>query len=382
MPVRRDKRTGAWIFQVTVKRPDGTKARLFGTPGIPGPYHDLARTQAGAKEAERKAIAEAMLGKPLVAVAKATEEAPKTKENTIREHSVTFLEKYKPESKPAAKRDRQASVSSLLPHFGDMTIEQLKQTDVDTFVASELKRKAARKSINNRLACLSSLIKYATGERCTLRLHIGGADAEIHAVDPADVERLLDACNDDRERAIILLAYESGLRAGEIRGLMYSDQRNGQLTIRRALDKETNEAITPKHDKVRTVPLSPRVTEVLAKLPRRGLWVVSRDDGGALGYWPMLEIVRAIYTRAEVTVPESETGRAMPMHALRHSHGTVMAKRVPLPVLQKLLGHSEIETTMRYVDVSEADKREAIAAVFGDGRASHAQAETDSVLTK
>jgi len=30
------------------------------------------------------------------------------------------------------------------------------------------------------------------------------------------------------------------------------------------------------------------------------------------------------------------------------------------------MGHSEIETTMRYVDVSEADKREAIAAVFGD----------------
>ena len=29
------------------------------------------------------------------------------------------------------------------------------------------------------------------------------------------------------------------------------------------------------------------------------------------------------------------------------------------------MGHSEVSTTMRYVDVGEDDKREAIAAVFG-----------------
>jgi site-specific recombinase XerD len=34
-------------------------------------------------------------------------------------------------------------------------------------------------------------------------------------------------------------------------------------------------------------------------------------------------------------------------------------------VLQKLMGHAQVETTMRYVDVNEDDKRDAIAAVFG-----------------
>jgi hypothetical protein len=42
-----------------------------------------------------------------------------------------------------------------------------------------------------------------------------------------------------------------------------------------------------------------------------------------------------------------------------------MAKRVPLLVLQKLMGHQSIETTMLYVDTTEDDKRDAIAAVFG-----------------
>ena len=65
----------------------------------------------------------------------------------------------------------------------------------------------------------------------------------------------------------------------------------------------------------------------------------------------LLETVSGLYTFAEV--PK------------RHTFGTVMARRVPLGVLQELIGHSDIATTMRYVDVSEDDKRDAIASVFG-----------------
>lgn len=59
MPVRRDPRTGAWFFQTTAKPPGGKRQRLFGTPGIPGPYQDLAQTEVGAKAAEQRAIAQA-----------------------------------------------------------------------------------------------------------------------------------------------------------------------------------------------------------------------------------------------------------------------------------------------------------------------------------
>jgi hypothetical protein len=42
-----------------------------------------------------------------------------------------------------------------------------------------------------------------------------------------------------------------------------------------------------------------------------------------------------------------------------------MAKSVPLLVLQQLMGHEDIATTMKYIDVSENQKRDAIASVFG-----------------
>ena len=42
-----------------------------------------------------------------------------------------------------------------------------------------------------------------------------------------------------------------------------------------------------------------------------------------------------------------------------------MARKVPLPVLQRLMEHTDVQTTFRYIDVNEDDKREASAVVFG-----------------
>ncbi len=181
---------------------------------------------------------------------------------------------------------------------------------------------------------------------------------ELKAVEPEDVERLLAAA-DDQYRAAVLLASEAGLRAGEIRGLQWGDIKDGQLTVRRGVDKLTNEVIAPKHNKARTIPLSPRLAEALERLSRVGLWVFAMEDGSIVPYDRMSEDVNALYVRAEVPRPPK------PIHCLRHTFGTVMAKQVPLPVLQKLMGHADVQTTMRYIDVSEEQNRDAIATVFG-----------------
>lgn len=362
MPVRRDSRTGGWYFRTTVKRPDGKRVRLFGTPGVPGPFHDLPCTKVGATEAERRAIAGVLTGSSAAtsAVTKEANESKTENEATIREHATTFLETYLPNGKPSEKRCKRNTLHNhLLPVFGDMTIGELGQAKVNAFAGAELKRGMTVKTVNNRLAVLSTLIKYVTGEKSKLRFKLAGMASEVAAVSSDDVEKLLVAAGDERYRVAILLASEAGLRIGEIRGLQWTDVKDGQVTVRRALDVVTNEPLPPKHDKVRAVPLSPRIVAALATLPRRGIWIVSRLDGESLGYWGMIEAVHAIYDRAGVDRPRNA------MHCLRHTFGTVMAKRVPLPVLQKLMGHADVQTTLRYVDVNEDDKRDAIALVFG-----------------
>ncbi len=370
MPVRRKPRTGRWYFRTIVRFPDGTRLRLYGTPGVPGPYHDLVQSKIGAQEAERRAISEAMTGKPRAeAATTATEEAPK---KTIREHAENFVQTYKPSSKPSEKREKQRVLDShLLPFFGAMTIEGLTQADIDRFARSELDRGMAVKTVNNRLAVLSTLIKYVKGERSRLRFKLDGMAGELEALPLAEVETLLSSTTDPRYRAVILLATEAGLRVGEIRGLQWTDIKSGLLTVRRALDKLTNEAVAPKHNKTRTVPLSPRLAAVLQDLPRRGLWVITEANGSFVTYDVLSATVNAIYELANVRRPPK------PLHCLRHTFGTVMAKRVPLPVLQKLMGHADVKTTLRYVDVDEAAKRDAITAVFGSGVAPTWQQEPE-----
>ena len=83
------------------------------------------------------------------------------------------------------------------------------------------------------------------------------------------------------------------------------------------------------------------------------MWVICADDGGIIAYdraGGLLESVTKLYAQAGVQKPPK------PLHFLRHTFGTVMARRVPLGTLQKLMGHADVATTMRYVDVSEDDK--------------------------
>jgi integrase len=373
MPVRRDTRTGDWFFRSVIKLPDGTRRRVYGTPGVPGPYHDLARTKAGAHEAERRAVARALTGASGAPARTSAAEVP-----TIREYATAFQDEYAAEHKPSERRSKEQILRShVLPFIGELRLDELTVAHVKRFAAQERKRGCAVKTVNNRLAVLSSLVKYAVRNRVVADPGIAfQVDGELKgskppAVPMEDVERLLAAATDERHRVVVLLGAEAGLRAGEMRGLQLGDFADGKFTVRRALDTETDEVIAPKHDKVRTVPVSDRLANALAALPKRGLWVVSRLDGGCLTHSGLYDAVVDLYDRAGVTRPP------MPLHCLRHTFGTeAAAAGVPLPVLKELMGHADIKTTMRYVDVSDRQKREAIAAAFGRG--SHVAAVGES----
>jgi len=287
---------------------------------------------------------------------------------TIQSYSKTFLETYVPTlTKPSARRaSRQILAAHVVPTFGRLRLDEIRQEHVDRFVTAEKARGMAVKSINNRLSVLSRLLRYAiengvaSPPSVRLRCKIAGLAPETVSVPLDQVKGLLDAAEDDVYRVAVLLAVEAGLRAGEIRGLQWGDIRDGQITVRRALDKQSGEVIAPKHDKIRVVPLSPRLESALDTLPRRGIWVVSRPDGSAVPYSPgLLTAIAGMYERAELDAPPS------PIHCLRHTFGTTMAAAgVPLPVLQELMGHADVKTTRRYVHVNERQKREAIASVW------------------
>lgn len=366
MPAYNDNRTGAWRYRKWITLPNGERIRITGTPSID--------TKTAAENAERLHI-NRVLNPETVQPQSPEPTAPEPKEKvpTIREFAVRFMAEYKPRQKPG-ERDTKKRIldNQLLPFFGELRLDEITQSHVNAYVAT---LKVAAKTINNRLAVLSTLLKYAGPRGCKLipelllSLHIDEVESEIIAVPLADVAKLIRAAKDDRYSAALLLASEAGLRIGEIRGVQWTDIKDGRLTIRRSIDTKNNVG-PPKHNKIRTVKLSPALQDALAAVPRRGLWIIGRlEDGDRMDYWSMLEAVHAVYKDAGVTVPKSETGRTMPWHSLRHTFGTECAARgVPVPTIKELMGHADIKTTMRYVTVTEIQRDEAIDRAFGAER--------------
>ena len=189
MPVRRDPRTGGWFFRTNVKTPDGKKLRLYGTPGVPGPYHDLAATKVGAQEAEQRAIRQALA--PAVA-----EPPPPTKQE-VPTFDEWFTGRFWREwvvgrrNKPTEVKSKEFIYEGhLKPAFGHLRLDEIGTGKVAAFRASLVEKGLSEKRINNILSVLSKPMRYAVDcELIDKAPRIGLYKVERPEIEPWDFEQ-------------------------------------------------------------------------------------------------------------------------------------------------------------------------------------------------
>lgn len=373
MSAYRDPKTDRWMFRATVRFPDGSARRMSGTPGAPGVYQDLGNSKAGAVAAEQRCKLWALTGRLYIdgTAVNPAEPAPVPRGiPTIAEYAPTFLANHRPGSSPRqVGSKRQILEGHILPALGGLRLDEIRQADVDAFASAELSR-CAPKTVNNRLAVLSSLLRYAADNglcpqpsvQCFVAA-IKTSDRDVAAVPEADVERLI-AASSGRLRLGVLLAAEAGLRIGELRGAQHGDVVGGELRVIRALTT-TGDAGDPKHKRRRAVPLTARLAAEIARAPRHGLWLTANPDGTPWGYYAARDELRALYLAAGVEIPRTEEGVTMPWHSLRHSFGTRCSDRgVDLATIQELMGHESMATTRRYITVTAARRRAMVTLAF------------------
>lgn len=111
----------------------------------------------------------------------------------------------------------------------------------------------------------------------------------------------------------------------------------------------------------KTVVLSTAAREVLAALPRVGVYVIAGESAGMPDEKPRADLKRpwtAICKRAGLD--------GLRIHDLRHSFASVGAwSGMGLPVIGKLLGHADSATTARYAHIADDASRRA-ADVIAD----------------
>jgi integrase len=354
MPVRRDPRTGRWFFRATVKTPD-KKLRLFGTPGVPGPYHDLAQTKVGALEAEQRAIREACAPKLELPV---TKEVPNFHDWF---HGAFWREwVLGRKNKPGEQYEKKVIYRCHLgPRFGANRLDEITIGEIARLRADLVASGLGDKRINNILAVLSKALRYAAD--CELiakapKISMFKIERpEIVAWDFEQYARLLAVAKVDSEEwyAAVCLAGEAGLRVGEIKALRWREDVDliaRTITVNQQTSRK--QTGTPKGRTRRTVPMTTTLYEALKRMSViRDGFVVRNLDGTAKSDKQAVWALDRICRLAGLPVRQ--------WHTLRHSYGTHAALFGVNPWrLQTWLGHKRIDETMLYVHVAEAHARE------------------------
>ncbi len=176
------------------------------------------------------------------------------------------------------------------------------------------------------------------------------------------VERLLAACSPSAQLALSLMAF-AGLRPSEVRGLRWCDLdlKSGTMTVRRGLI--VGEETTPKSHHHRGVPLSAPLRAILAPLVKvkRNPWaeVAVTAQGQPWGDFGLYQAFQRAQKRAQLS--------GWSPRSLRHFFVTeLFHKGASAPVIQRLVGHSDLATTQRYADVDANDLRGAVDLFDGN----------------
>jgi integrase/recombinase XerD len=158
-----------------------------------------------------------------------------------------------------------------------------------------------------------------------------------------EVARLFAAVTNPRDLMILQTAYAAGLRVSEVVRLRVADIDSSRMTLH---------VRCAKGRKDRLVPLS---AVLLSRL--RDYWRGCRPSpwlfpGQAPGSHLSAARVQRVCGRA---VRASGIRKKASMHTLRHSYAThLLESGTDLATLQKLLGHNQLSTTLRYTHIGQS----------------------------
>jgi integrase/recombinase XerD len=227
--------------------------------------------------------------------------------------------------------------------FHGRSPEQLGPEPIRGYLLHLVQERRASWSTFNQVVCALRFLYGVTLGRPDVVPHVpyGKKPKTVPTVLSRDeVRRLLEAVPAGRSRLLLQLAYGCGLRVSEVVRLKVRDidGSRGVLVVRQG-----------KGRKDRLVPLSPRLLEELRAYWRRARptdWLF--PGPGARGHASIGHLQRVCHR----AVRAAGLTKSASMHTLRHSYAThLLEAGTDLPTLQRLLGHNQLSTTLRYLHV-------------------------------
>lgn len=205
-----------------------------------------------------------------------------------------------------------------------------------------VEKKLSYSSCNHKIVAINFFFREVVRRKVDLRVPMKRSGRLPEPLSREEVARLLDGAENQKHRVLMMTAYSAGLRVSELVRLKPQDIHSDRMLIR------VNQG---KGRKDRYTLLSQRLLGELRAYWRESrpeLWLFpnhSRTD-----HMPTCTPARAFYRlkqRAGIT-----HGRGI--HTLRHSFAThLLEAGVDLRTIQILMGHTSLNTTVKYLHVTE-----------------------------
>ena len=334
------------------------------------------QTKTAARSEERRLFAELERAGTLEhleeSAAEAVEEPSYTFADAVRQFRLTHLATLKPSTRFGY--DKQLN-TLLSPRFGKVELEEIDGSylsELDAELARDALAPSTRRNVH---------IVFRSVLRCAVAAGLLAAMPAVPKLPKVgrkvvtsfhrdDLDAILAVASSQARLAFGLAAF-AGLRAGEVRGLRWSDVdlRANTLTVRRSITR--GQETTPKSGDHRVVPLAGPLRALLdaARVSRsKNPWatVALTAHGKAWGESGLNQAFQRAMLRAKRD--------GLSFHDLRHFFvSELFRKRAAAPVVQRLAGHANLATTQGYADVEASDLRATVLLFEGTSGAPAAQ---------
>ena len=167
-----------------------------------------------------------------------------------------------------------------------------------------------------------------------------------------EIAAIINSVSNKKHKVMLMLSYSAGLRISEVVNIRTYQIDSKRMTI------FVSQA---KGKKDRVVTLSPVLLVMLReyalqyKLDKKGYLFEGSQPGTRYSTRSLQEVLQAAKHKAGIMKPGS-------IHSLRHSFAThLIEKGTDVTMIQKLLGHNDLKTTLIYLHTSNQDLLKVIS---------------------
>lgn len=253
---------------------------------------------------------------------------------------------------PSTIRTYRNEMMQLLLLLGDVHVQDLGVAHLQRYLLHCIRNGLKENSIHSRMNALKYYFEQVLHkERMFFEIPRPKKPLQLPGVfSKEEIAGIINSVENQKQKTLLLLCYACGLRVSELVSIKITDIDSKRMVMH---------LHGAKGKKDRIVNLSAMLVVMLRAYYRQYRPAKYLFEGLGAGEHYSIRSIQMVLHRAK---EKANVRRPGGMHLLRHSFAThLLDKGIDVTMIQKLLGHNDLKTTLRYLHVTNRDLQKVIS---------------------